>query len=138
MKRPPPSSTRTDALFPYTTRFRSSTAPEISQMFGEMIGIWIADLWSRAGRPAFRYVELGPGRGTLAADALRVMARFDCAPQGVHLVETSPTLRAAQLARLPAAEHHDETDALPDDTPLLILPTEFFDSLPIPPQNPKS
>ncbi|NJB90386.1 SAM-dependent MidA family methyltransferase [Sphingopyxis italica] len=107
------------------------TAPEISQMFGEMIGIWIADLWSRAGRPAFRYVELGPGRGTLAADALRVMARFDCAPQGVHLVETSPTLRAAQLARLPAAEHHDEIDALPDDTPLLIVANEFFDALPI-------
>ena len=108
-----------------------TTAPEISQMFGEMIGVWIADLWSRAGRPAFRYVELGPGRGTLAADALRVMARFGCMPQGVHLVETSPALRAAQLARLPAAEHYDEIDALPDDTPLLIVANEFFDALPI-------
>ena len=108
-----------------------TTAPEISQMFGEMIGIWIADLWSRAGSPAFRYIELGPGRGTLAADALRVMARFGCMPQGVHLVETSPALRAAQLARLPAAEHYDEIDALPDDTPLLIVANEFFDALPI-------
>src|SRR3546814_8887570 len=96
-------------------------------MFGGMIGIWIADLWSRAGSPAFRYIELGPGRGTLAADALRVMARFGCMPQGVHLVETSPALRAAQLARLPAAEHYDEIDALPDDTPLLIVANEFLD-----------
>src|SRR3546814_6724000 len=108
-----------------------TTAPEISQMFGEMIVIWIADLWSRTGSPAFRYVELGPGRGTLAVDALRVMARFGCVPQGVHLVETSPALREAQLARLPAAGHHDEVDALPDDTPLLIVANEFFDALPI-------
>lgn len=108
-----------------------TTAPEISQMFGEMVGIWIADLWSRAGKPAFRYVELGPGRGTLAADALRTMARFGCEPIGVHLVETSPALRAAQLARRPAATHHDEVDALPDDAPLFIIANEFFDALPI-------
>lgn len=108
-----------------------TTAPEISQMFGELVGIWIADLWSRAGSPAFRYVELGPGRGTLAADALRAAARFGCVPTGVHLVETSPTLRAAQSARLPQAEHHDEVDALPDDAPLLIVANEFFDALPI-------
>ena len=108
-----------------------TTAPEISQMFGEMVGIWIADLWSRAGKPAFRYVELGPGRGTLAADALRAMAHFGCEPIGIHLVETSPALRAAQLARLPAAEHHDEVDALPHDAPLLIVANEFFDALPI-------
>ncbi|MBN8843009.1 MAG: SAM-dependent methyltransferase [Sphingomonadales bacterium] len=108
-----------------------TTAPEISQMFGELIGIWIADLWSRAGSPPFRYVELGPGRGTLAVDALRAASRFGCAPMGVHLVETSPTLRAAQSARLPTAEHHDEVDALPDDAPLIIVANEFFDALPI-------
>src|SRR2546423_8356663 len=51
-----------------------TTAPEISQMFGELIGIWIADLWQRAGQPpTARYLELGPGRGTLAEDALRAM-----------------------------------------------------------------
>ena len=51
-----------------------TTAPEISQMFGELAGLWLADVWTRAGRPAdARYVELGPGRGTLAADALRAM-----------------------------------------------------------------
>lgn len=108
-----------------------TTAPEISQMFGEMVGVWIADLWARAGSPAFRYVELGPGRGTLAADALRAMARFGCIPAGIELVETSPTLRTAQLARLPAATHHDEVDALPDDLPLLIVANEFFDALPV-------
>ena len=108
-----------------------TTAPEISQMFGEMIGVWIADLWQRAGSPAFRYVELGPGRGTLAVDALRVMARFGCTPAGIEMVETSPTLRAAQLARLPSAGHHDEVDALPDDAPLVIIANEFFDALPI-------
>ncbi|PAL22565.1 methyltransferase [Sphingopyxis sp. GW247-27LB] len=108
-----------------------TTAPEISQMFGEMVGIWIADLWLRAGKPAFRYVELGPGRGTLAADALRAMARFGCAPQGVHLVETSPALRVAQTARLPAAVHHDDITSLPDDVAAIIVANEFFDALPI-------
>ncbi|MDO9370878.1 MAG: SAM-dependent methyltransferase [Sphingopyxis sp.] len=108
-----------------------TTAPEISQMFGEIIGLWITDLWSRAGCPAFHYVELGPGRGTLAADALRTMARFGCSPLGTHLVETSPTLRAAQIARLPSAEHHDEVDTIPDDSPLVIVANEFFDALPV-------
>lgn len=108
-----------------------TTAPEISQLFGEMIGIWMADIWTRAGRPEFRYVELGPGRGTLAVDALRVMARFQAVPQSVHLVETSPTLAAAQLARIPHAQHHDDVDALPDDLPLIIIANEFFDALPI-------
>ncbi|WP_375393360.1 SAM-dependent methyltransferase, partial [uncultured Sphingomonas sp.] len=51
-----------------------TTAPEISQMFGELVGLWGADLWDRAGRPRLAWVELGPGRGTLAADARRAMA----------------------------------------------------------------
>lgn len=108
-----------------------TTAPEISQMFGEMIGVWIADLWARAGSPTFRYVELGPGRGTLAADALRAMARFQCSPQNIHFVETSPTLRAAQSARIPAAIHHDDIDDLPDDGAAIIVANEFFDALPV-------
>ena len=108
-----------------------TTAPEISQMFGEMVGIWIADLWLRAGSPAFRYAELGPGRGTLAADALRAMARFGCTPLGVHLVETSPTLRAAQLALLPTAQHHDHVADLPHTDAAIIVANEFFDALPI-------
>ena len=66
------------------------TAPEISQMFGELIGLWLTDVWDRAGRPEpVHYVELGPGRGTLARDALRAMLQHGLAPQ-VHLIETRP------------------------------------------------
>ena len=73
-----------------------TTAPEISQMFGELIGLSLADLWMRAGAPAdAAYVELGPGRGTLAADALRAMRSAGLRPP-IHLVETSPVLRQAQ------------------------------------------
>jgi SAM-dependent MidA family methyltransferase len=106
------------------------TAPEISQMFGELIGAWMADLWIRAGRPQVHYVELGPGRGTLAADALRAMHSAGLAPP-VHFVETSPVLRAAQKERIPHAVWHDSLDTLPDDRPLLVAANEFFDALPI-------
>lgn len=107
------------------------TAPEISQMFGELVGAWLADLWDRAGRPAnTAYVELGPGRGTLAADALRVMAKAGFKPQ-VHFVETSPALRAAQALRVPGAISHEDVETLPDDRPLLIVANEFFDALPL-------
>ncbi|MBX9796473.1 SAM-dependent methyltransferase [Sphingomonas sp.] len=106
------------------------TAPEISQMFGELIGLWLADLWDRAGRGPACYVELGPGRGTLAADALRAMAKAGLAPP-VHFVETSPVLRAAQAERVAGAIWHDSIDTLPDEVPLLIVANEFFDALPI-------
>jgi SAM-dependent MidA family methyltransferase len=106
-----------------------TTAPEISQMFGEMIGLCLADVWSRAGRPGAAYAELGPGRGTLAADALRAMRAAGLAPE-VHLVETSPVLRAAQAERLPQAQWHDDLSTLPADRPLLIVANEFFDALP--------
>ncbi len=107
-----------------------TTAPEISQMFGELIGAWLVDLWSRAGRPPAHYVELGPGRGTLAVDALRVMAKAGLTP-AVHFVETSPVLRAAQAARLPQAIWHDDVTTLPADAPLLMVANEFFDALPV-------
>jgi NADH dehydrogenase [ubiquinone] 1 alpha subcomplex assembly factor 7 len=106
------------------------TAPEISQMFGELIGLWMADLWIRAGRPHVHYVELGPGRGTLAADALRAMASVGLKPQ-VHLVETSPVLKQAQQALLPDAIWHEHILTLPEDAPLMIIANEFFDALPI-------
>lgn len=106
------------------------TAPEISQMFGELIGAWAADLWDRAGRPDVAYVELGPGRGTLAADALRVMAKAGLSP-AVHFVETSPRLRAQQVDRVPDAVWHSDLSTLPDDVPLLVIANEFFDALPI-------
>ncbi|MEQ7873777.1 SAM-dependent methyltransferase [Sphingomonas sp. ASV193] len=107
-----------------------TTAPEISQMFGELVGAALADAWARAGRPgAAVYAELGPGRGTLASDALRVLraAGFDGA---VHFVETSPVLRAAQAAAVPGAQFHDDIDGLPD-APLLLVANEFLDALPV-------
>jgi NADH dehydrogenase [ubiquinone] 1 alpha subcomplex assembly factor 7 len=106
------------------------TAPEISQMFGEMVGLWLADLWHRAGRPRAHYVELGPGRGTLALDALRAMAKAGLTPQ-VHFVETSPLLRTVQTKRIPDAIWHDDVTTLPGDAPLLIVANEFFDALPV-------
>ena len=108
-----------------------TTAPEISQMFGELIGLALADLWVRAGRPdGVRYVELGPGRGTLAADALRAMRAAGLVP-AVHLVETSPVLRAAQATRIAHATWHDDPASLPSDGPILAVANEFFDALPI-------
>jgi NADH dehydrogenase [ubiquinone] 1 alpha subcomplex assembly factor 7 len=107
------------------------TAPEISQMFGELIGLWFADLWLRSARGHRDYlVELGPGRGTLAADIVRAVGKFDFAPS-VHLVENSDVLRAAQSQNLPSAQHHDDIHDLPTDGPLFIVANEFFDALPV-------
>ena len=106
------------------------TAPEISQMFGELIGLWAADLWDRADRPAIAWVELGPGRGTLTGDAMRAMATAGLAPP-VHFVETSPALRKAQRERMPGATWHDGIATLPDDVALIVVANEFFDALPI-------
>ena len=106
------------------------TAPEISQMFGELVGICLGDLWQRAGRPPAHYVELGPGRGTLAADALRAMAKAGLSP-AVHFVETAPRLRSEQAVRVPDAVWHDDLTTLPDDGALLVVANEFFDALPV-------
>lgn len=107
-----------------------TTAPEISQMFGEMIGAALSDVWKRAGSPADAiYAELGPGRGTLASDALRVLrsAGFN---GPVHFVETSPILREAQKQALPDAHWHEDIAGLPD-RPLLLVANEFLDALPV-------
>jgi len=107
------------------------TAPEISQMFGEMIGVWLADMWRRAGAPGrVLYVEPGPGRGTLARDALRVAARFGLVPE-VHFVETSPALRKVQAGAFPGAVWHDDLSTVPQDAPMLLVANEFLDALPI-------
>ena len=111
------------------------TAPEISQMFGEMIGLWCVDLWTRMGKPRpFILAELGPGRGTLMADALRaarVSPDFLEAAQ-VHLVEVNATLIAAQKAALQgfAPHWHRSFDALPPGQMLLVA-NELWDALPI-------
>lgn len=111
------------------------TAPEISQIFGELIGLWCAVVWRAMGRPAaVNLVELGPGRGTLMADALRAAATVPefRAALGVHLVETSPALRDRQRRALEdtAAEWHDSLDGVPEG-PMLLVANEFFDALPI-------
>ena len=99
-------------------------------MFGKLIALWLADLWTRAGSPeGARYEELGPGRGTLAADAIRAMASTGLRPE-IHLVETSPSLKQAQAARLANATWHQDVGSLPRDRPLLIVANEFFDALP--------
>ncbi len=108
-----------------------TTAPEISQMFGELVGLWLADIWTRAGAPKDAiYCELGPGRGTLASDALRSMARFGLSPQ-VHFIEGSPPLRALQAQAVPGAHFHDDLSSVPEDRPLLLVANEFFDALPV-------
>lgn len=107
-----------------------TTAPEISQMFGEMIGGCLADVWKRAGAPADAiYAELGPGRGTLAADALRVLRTAGFRGE-VHFVETSPALREAQRQVVSDARWHDAVTDLPAK-PLLLVANEFLDALPV-------
>ncbi len=120
---------------PLGARGDFTTAPEVSQIFGELIGLWCADAWQRMGRPApVILAELGPGRGTLMADALRALK---IAPEfrralSLHLVETSPVLRAAQRAALGPASPawHDSIATLPDG-PLILIANEFLDALPI-------
>jgi NADH dehydrogenase [ubiquinone] 1 alpha subcomplex assembly factor 7 len=107
------------------------TAPEISQMFGELIGLWLADIWIRAGREELvHYVELGPGRGTLARDALRSAKRYGLEPK-VHFVESSTALKDIQLATVPQAQWHHDLSTVSPYGPLLIVANEFLDALPI-------
>lgn len=112
-----------------------TTAPEISQMFGEMLGLCLAQVWLDQGRPEpFTLAELGPGRGTLMADVLRTIAQVPGMAEAaqVHLVEASPTLRAVQRDRLAPREviWHESAATLPQ-APLFLLANEFFDALPI-------
>ncbi len=110
-----------------------TTAPEISQMFGELIGLSLAQAWLDQGSPApFALVELGPGRGTLMADILRATQKV---PEfhgalAVHFVEASPVLRAEQATRVPDAVWHDTFNSLPD-MPLFVIANEFLDALPV-------
>lgn len=112
-----------------------TTSPEIAQAFGEILGLWAAVTWEQLGRPApVLLAEAGPGRGTLMADALRAITRAAPAFRAalsLHLIETSPRLRALQAAALPAGTvWHDRLDTLPD-APLILLANEFLDALPI-------
>lgn len=111
------------------------TAPEISQMFGELIGVWCADTWMRLGSPArCALVELGPGRGTLMADALRATRQVPGFHEAldIYLVEVSPALRERQREALGAhrVSWLDNVGQLPEG-PLLLIANEFFDALPV-------
>ena len=111
------------------------TAPMISQMFGELIGLWAAEMWIRLGRPAaFRLVELGPGDGTLMSDAMRALRQVPqvAAAAEVWLVEPSPPLRAQQAAKLSDAgvRWAHRLDEVPDHAPLLLIANEVLDCLP--------
>jgi SAM-dependent MidA family methyltransferase len=108
------------------------TAPEISQMFGELVGLSLAQTWLDQGQPRGVLAELGPGRGTLMADILRAtrsVPGFHDA-MTVHLVETSPTLRGLQALAVPDAVFHTTVATLPA-APLFLVANEFFDALPI-------
>ena len=113
-----------------------TTSPEISQMFGEIIGLCVAQAWMDQGGPErFALVELGPGRGTLIADVMRATLQvpgFHSAAE-LHLVEASDRMRRLQAAALPASKPiwHDTVESLPDDQPVFVIANEFFDALPI-------
>ena len=110
------------------------TAPEISQMFGELLGLWLAQVWMDQGQPKGVLAELGPGRGTLMADVLRATRRVPGFHKALslHLVEASPVLRDVQAQTLGAHApiFHDSVADLPEG-PMFLLANEFFDALPI-------
>ena len=111
------------------------TAPEVSQMFGELIGLWCAAVWQSMGRPQrVNLVELGPGRGTLLADALRAAETVPAFREAIELqlVETSESLRAEQAAALANARPtwHAHLETVPPG-PVLVIANEFFDALPV-------
>ena len=111
------------------------TAPEVSQVFGELIGVWAVGAWAAMGQPpAFSLVELGPGRGTLMADVLRTVRKAApafAAAASLHLVETSPVLRQKQREAVgEAARWHDRLEDAPEG-PMILLANEFFDAIPI-------
>ena len=113
------------------------TAPEVSQMFGELVGAWAATVWRLMGAPARTHlVELGPGRGTLMTDALRAAKAMPgfCETLALHLVETSPVLRAQQETRLAGVgvpiTWHGRVEDVPEG-PTIAIANEFVDALPV-------
>lgn len=121
------------------------TSPDICQIFGELIGVWFINEWTMLKQPpSINFIELGPGRGTLLSDILRVFSRFPLAYNAIslHLVEVSPAMRSLQenvLSKLsslfnlplPSAKWHSDLRSVPRDLPTLLLANEFFDALPV-------
>jgi NADH dehydrogenase [ubiquinone] 1 alpha subcomplex assembly factor 7 len=113
-----------------------TTAPEVSQMFGELLGLWAASVWKVMGSPPLlRLIEIGPGRGTMMADALRALRVLPPLFQAlsIHLVEVNPVLREKQKEMLSGSHEiswHDTIDEVPEG-PSVIFANEYFDVLPI-------
>lgn len=102
------------------------TAPELTQVFGELLGAWAKTVWQMTGAPETAILaEAGPGRGVLMGDALRAWPGAN-----VHFIETSPRLRAEQQSRVPQATWHDSLATLPKG-PMILLANEFLDALPV-------
>jgi SAM-dependent MidA family methyltransferase len=114
------------------------TAPEVSQMFGELLGLWAASVWMAIGSPPeLRLIEIGPGRGTMMADAMRALRVLPTLHQAlsIHLIEVNPVLREKQKAVLSGSRArniawHDNIDDVPEG-PSVIFANEYFDVLPI-------
>ncbi|WP_343289185.1 class I SAM-dependent methyltransferase [Wolbachia endosymbiont of Encarsia formosa] len=111
------------------------TAPEISQLFGETIAVWIMNIWEKLGKPSkFSLVELGPGKGTLIHDVIRVTKKYSCffSSMDIHLVEISPILQKIQKEKLKGLDinWHTDVDNLPNQ-PTIFFANELFDALPI-------
>lgn len=126
---------------PFGTKGDFITAPEISQMFGELIGLWFADVWLKMDKPEkIHLIELGPGRGTLMADFIRVLKVLPAFKQAIeiHFVEASPKLIEIQKDKLKKFEHkiqwHETVKSALNtavNAPTFIIANEFFDALPI-------
>lgn len=112
-----------------------TTAPEISQVFGELIGAWAVDIWMQLGHPEFNLIECGPGRGTLMADIMRIGSSVkgfvECA--NIHLIETQGILREKQNESLSTynVKWHENLSGIQSDQPCIIIGNEFLDALPI-------
>ena len=113
-----------------------TTAPEVSQMFGELLGLWAASVWRAIGQPPLlRLIELGPGRGTMMADALRALRVLPPLYQSltIHMVEVNPVLREKQRSTLSSVRNITWHDSIDDvlEGPAVIFANEYFDVLPI-------
>ncbi|MEI6729770.1 MAG: SAM-dependent methyltransferase, partial [Pseudomonadota bacterium] len=111
-----------------------TTAPEISQIFGELLGAWLLDKWKQIGKPQAILCEIGPGRGTLMHDILRITAKSGLQQNiQIAMIETSPTLREIQAVKLASYNNINWYDSFAEipKLPLLLVANEFFDALPI-------
>lgn len=112
-----------------------TTAPEISQIFGEIIGAWVLDIWQQMKTPNINLIECGPGRGTLMSDITRTFSKIEGAREAIntHMVETSPVLIQKQQQALKStnAQWHNHINDIPNDKPTIIIANEFLDALPI-------